>query len=355
MSDSWHRSGRASQQCDSYSCWGSTTSGAAAWHAARAPAPQQMHAWWACAALGALGQLCPAWHAMQGSALCRGCQHGLLGPDAATSAPLKMPVLGTRNNLILREVAMQVVVQPLMCLKQALLKNNSVLLLEDGEESLQTLLCMLWHFGRCRVFQLAITCRCGREMADAEQNARLAALSKAGRAYRAACNLLSEGAHRKATRLCQSCLRVRLLQEQPSSLHRARDALWLADSTVIFSRAPGGILNSFPARDSGMPRPCRCKQRSWWPPIRLWEGRTPRWPRPWLSRAAQQRQPPMQGQRCSVSGLPTAHPARLQCMRSASGFAWGCPLCRWPFVASSAVRCDQKGLISCCAVRSRKT
>ena len=56
----WHRLGRVLQQCGSSNYQSSTISSAAARHVAEAPARTQMHTWWACAALPALGPSCPA-------------------------------------------------------------------------------------------------------------------------------------------------------------------------------------------------------------------------------------------------------------------------------------------------------
>ena len=84
-----------------------------------------------------------------------------------------------------------------------------------------------------------MTCRCGRDMALAEQTARLAAIKKAKEAYEAACVLLCESAHTKGTQLLRSCLQVSCCME---CKHLCKDActgivMWLAEPNVLLEDA----------------------------------------------------------------------------------------------------------------------
>ena len=50
--------------------------------------------------------------------------------------------------------------------------------------------------------------RCHRDMPQSEENRRLAALGRSNECYDAACQLMSESNHNRATQLLQSCLQV---------------------------------------------------------------------------------------------------------------------------------------------------
>ena len=60
--------------------------------------------------------------------------------------------------------------------------------------------------------------RCHRDMPQSEEDRRLAALGRSNECYDAACQLMSESNHTRATQLLQSCLQVSV-REMAECMH----------------------------------------------------------------------------------------------------------------------------------------